>query len=88
VDWSEPQVPRVALTQRNIHFLKTPNEAALKAQVIVGLTHRNHPEGLREALRSALEQDVTQSVVFLVLDDSSDEGWMRTLEDPLYPILV
>ncbi|MFN3731631.1 glycosyltransferase [Comamonas testosteroni] len=83
VDWSEPRVPRVALTQRNIHFLKTPSEAALKAQVIVGLTHRNHPEELREALRSALEQDVTQSVVFLVLDDSSDEGWMRTLEDPL-----
>lgn len=83
VDWSEPRVPSVKLTHRNIHFLKVPDKVALKAQVIVGLTHRNHPEGLREALHSALQQDVSQAVAFLVLDDSSDEGWMRTLENPL-----
>lgn len=83
IDLSEPRVPSLKLTQRNIHFLKIPSEIALKAQVIVGLTHRNHPEGLLEALRSALEQDITQAVAFLVLDDSSDEGWMRTIEDSL-----
>ena len=57
-DWSEPRVPKVRLTHRNIHFLIAPGDVAMQASVIVGLSHRNHPSGLNEALRSAMAQDM------------------------------
>jgi hypothetical protein len=79
-DWSEPRVAKICLTHRNIHFLKAPSETALQASVIVGLTHRNHPGGLEEALKGAMAQDVANELAFLVLDDSSDEGWMQSLD--------
>ncbi len=82
-DWSEPRVPKVRLTHRNIHFLIAPSDVALQASVIVGLSHRNHPSGLNEALRSAMAQDMADDLAFLVLDDSSDEGWMQSLEADL-----
>lgn len=82
-DWSEPRVPKVRLTHRNIHFLIAPSEVAMQASVIVGLSHRNHPSGLNEALRSAMAQDMADDLAFLVLDDSSDEGWMRSLDADL-----
>lgn len=82
-DWSEPRVPTVRLTHRRIHFLKSPSEEALQASVIVGLSHRNHPEGLMEALRSAMAQSQAEEIAFLVLDDSSDEGWMQSLDADL-----
>jgi len=55
----------------------------LQATVVVGFTHRNHPEGLRDALRSALQQVITQQMALLVLDDSSDEGWIHSLDASL-----
>ena len=36
-DWSEPRVPKVRLTHRNIHFLIAPGDVAMQASVIVGL---------------------------------------------------
>ncbi len=69
-DWSEPRVPKVRLTHRNIHFLIAPGDVAMQASVIVGLSHRNHPSGLNEALRSAMAQDMADDLAFLVLDDS------------------
>lgn len=82
-DWSEPRVPKVRLTHRNIHFLIAPGDVAMQASVIVGLSHRNHPSGLNEALRSAMAQDMADDLAFLVLDDSSDEGWMQSLHADL-----
>jgi hypothetical protein len=82
-DWSEPRVLKVRLTHRNIHFLIAPSDIAMQASVIVGLSHRNHPSGLNEALRSAMAQDMADDLAFLVLDDSSDEGWMQLLEADL-----
>lgn len=73
----------VRLTHRNIHFLIAPSDIAMKASVIVGLSHRNHPSGLNEALRSAMAQDMADDLAFLVLDDSSDEGWIQSLEADL-----
>lgn len=77
---SEPRAPRIRLTHRSIHFLVPPSDIALQASVIVGLSHRNHSVGLREALRSAMTQDMADRLAFLVLDDSSDEGWMASLD--------
>lgn len=89
-NWSEPRVTKLRLTHRNIHFLIAPSEIAMQASVVVGLSHRNHPSGLNEALRSAMAQDIAAEVAFLVLDDSSDEGWMQSLDADLlsYPHLV
>ncbi len=82
-DWTEPRVPVVRLTSRSMQFLKEPSAAALRARVIVGICHRNYPEGLRDALLSVVAQDMASDVVFLVLDDGSDEGWLSRLDETL-----
>ncbi|WP_197047234.1 glycosyltransferase family 2 protein [Paucibacter sp. KBW04] len=66
-----------------MHFIKAPMDLALHAEVVVGVTHRNHPEELRVALESALAQEAPFGVFCLVLDDSSDEGWMNSLSPEL-----
>lgn len=82
-DWSEPRVSKVRLTHRNIHFVTSPSDIAMQASVIVGLSHRNHPSGLSKALRSAMAQDMADDLALLVLDDSSGEGWMQSLDADL-----
>ena len=82
-NWSEPRSPTVRLTSRAMRFLKVPSDAALRARVIVGICHRNHPDGLKNALLSVVAQELTAEVAFLVLDDGSDEGWLSDLDENL-----
>lgn len=91
VDWHAPRRPEVRLTDRALRFVKVPCEAALSASVVVGISHRNQPDLLRRALLSVMKQDMLAgSVVCLVLDDSSDEGWtLALLSDlPSLPLMV
>jgi len=62
-----------------MRFLKAPSAAALDRPIVVGVTHRNHPEGLREALASVASQDIADRLAILVLDDSSDADWLSSL---------
>lgn len=82
-DWSEPEVRRVRLTHRNMHFVLPPKPLSLNASIIVGVTHRNEPRGLLRALKSAVSQDIAKQCAFVVLDDSSDEGWIDELDAEL-----
>lgn len=79
-DWSEPRTVQIGLCPRHIRFLKAPSEVARRASVIVGVAHRNHPQGLQRAVWSALEQSALSGLACVILDDSSDEGWMRALD--------
>lgn len=91
VSWLDPHLSEVRLTDRAIHFLKAPCEAALRASVVIGISHRNQPEHLHKALQSVVKQDMPPgSVVCLVLDDRSDAGWMTGLEsnEDLLPLLT
>ncbi len=90
-DWHAPRRPEVRLTDRALRFVQVPGEAALSASVVVGISHRNQPDLLRRALLSVMRQDMPAgSVVCLVLDDSSDEGWASALaSDPQsLPLMV
>lgn len=90
-DWHAPRRPEVRLTDRALRFVQVPGEAALSASVVVGISHRNQPDLLRRALLSVMRQDMPAgSVVCLVLDDSSDEGWASALasEPQSLPLMV
>ncbi len=76
-----PRTERVALTHRQTRFLRAPSAAALDRPIVVGITHRNHPEGLREALASVASQDLADRLTILVLDDSSEADWLSSLGD-------
>lgn len=91
LSWLDPLRPEVRLTDRAIRFVKEPCEAALQASVVVGISHRNQPEHLHRALQSVAMQDMPAgSVVCLVLDDSSDAGWMSGLDSngEQFPLMV
>ncbi len=80
-NWHNPGRPEVCLTHRQIRFLRAPSEAAQRAAVVVGISHRNQPEYLLRALQSVMKQDMpADEVVCLILDDSSDAGWTEVLE--------
>lgn len=90
-DWHAPRRPDVRLTDRALRFVQAPDEAALSASVVVGISHRNQPDLLRRALLSVMRQDMPLgSVVCLILDDRSNEGWMSVLaSDPQsLPLMV
>jgi len=82
-DWSEPRIPRVRLTSRAMRFIKPPSPDALRARVVVGISHRNQPDGLKDALLSVMAQDMAAELAILVLDDSSGEGWLSSVDEIL-----
>lgn len=91
VDLHAPRRSEIRLTDRALRFVRPPCKAALNASVVVGISHRNQPDLLRRALLSVMKQDMPEgSVVCLILDDSSDDGWMMTLaSDPAsLPLIV
>ncbi|HBC34114.1 MAG TPA: glycosyltransferase, partial [Marinobacter adhaerens] len=81
------------LTLRKLHCLKAASSEFSAAQVVIAISHRNQPELLRRALKSAVKQTLVdeKKAQIAVLDDQSNENWREVagaiLDHPAVTIL-
>lgn len=71
------------LSPRNLIYLKSCEGYYQTAPLVIAISHRNQPELLIRALKSALQQSLIKRRVaqIVILDDQSDCLWLKGLED-------
>lgn len=77
-----PRALHVGLSTRELRFVRPPQPAALKAQVVVTMALRNQASSLPHAIFSVLTQ-VTGDLpmALLLLDDGSTDDWRQSADE-------
>lgn len=79
---SAPRTTQTVLSPRFLQLQKSLSAEALVASVAIGICIHNQSRQLPAALTSAMNQQVVQQGigVVVILDDASDDGWQLSVE--------
>lgn len=75
-------LPSFKLRHRHSIIQKHANRQYHKAETVIAITHKDQPQELTRALKSAIAQDLLQKgeAQIYLLDDGSKKGWFQEVE--------
>jgi len=74
------------LVLRNLQRLKSASSEYSTAPIVIAISHRNQPELLRRAVKSAVEQTLVaeRNAQIAILDDQSTDDWQKVTGEILH----